>query len=83
MPTGVQHLAFLSSVPKTLHVCVCCAYISTLYYIRMNLCLGTGHYLWKGGGEGKNKGAICINKLLEGRLLNFFKKMRVGGGGCN
>jgi hypothetical protein len=32
----------------------------------------------EGGGI---RGAICINKLLEGGLLNFFKKMR--GGGCN
>jgi hypothetical protein len=31
------------------------------------------------GGEGKIRGAICINKLLEGGgLLNFFKKMRGG-----
>jgi hypothetical protein len=35
--------------------------------------------LFMEGGEGKNKGgAICINKLLEGGLLIFFRKMRGG-----
>ena len=42
--------------------------------------LGTGHYLWK-GGEGKIRGAICINKLLEGGAIKFFQENE--GGGCN
>ena len=38
--------------------------------------------LFMEGGEGKNKGgAICINKLLEGGAIKFFKENE--GGGCN
>ena len=42
--------------------------------------LGTGHYLWKGGGGGKNKGgAICRNKWLEGGAIKFFQENDGGG----
>jgi hypothetical protein len=37
--------------------------------------------LFMKGGGGIRGGGICINKLLEVGLLNFFKKMRRGGGG--
>ena len=40
--------------------------------------LGTGHYLWKGGGKNKG-GAICINKLLEGGgAIKFFQENEGG-----
>ena len=32
----------------------------------------------EGGGEGKIRGAICINKLLEGGAINFFQENEGG-----
>jgi hypothetical protein len=43
--------------------------------------LSMGPVIIYGRGEGKIKGAICINKLVERGLLNFFRKIRWGG--CN
>ena len=45
----------------------------------MKDCKGPVIIYGRGGGKNKGVGAICINKLLEGGLLNFFKKMRGGG----
>jgi hypothetical protein len=33
----------------------------------------------EGGGEGKIRGAICINKLPEGGAIKFFQENEGGG----
>ena len=50
----------------------------TAYYLLQGLCKGPVIIYGRGGG--KNKGGICINKLLEGGATKFFQENE---GGCN